>query len=343
MSLDVLTETIRDIRARLAQGEYGDEAKVSQGVVMRVLNDLDWPVFDTGVVAREYSIKSRRVDYALIGKFGRPVVLLEVKRVGRIEVGEEQLFEYAFHGGAPIVVLTDGRNWWLYFTFGQGEHRDRRFAEVDLQEGNPDRSADLLRQYLGRGAVLDGEARKRAEADLEARWRQRTADKALPAVWDRILNETDGPLVQLVRDRVEKECGVCPSGDSVIRFLRGGPVHRRRDPLPPPVPDPKPRPTPRGGASSTPVTQIGLIARAIRGLRSVRDPFVSLSDIYQSVERDARAEGMAEVWEMGTLRNSIRGNINNNLVGGSRGDGLFVRDRARTGRYALSDKGERVR
>lgn len=242
MNLDTLTQTIGDLRARLGRGEYQDEAKVSQGIVMRVLQDLGWPVFDTGVVVREYSIGGSRVDYALVGKFGKPAVLLEVKRVGKIEIGEGQLFEYAFHGGAPIVVLTDGRNWWLYFTFGQGDHRDRRFAEVDLQDGDPNRNADLLLRYLQREAVLDGEARKRAETDLEARWKQRTADEALPAIWNRILSEGEGPLVELIRQRVEAECGVSPSEDSVRRFLLSVPVHGSHDPLPQAVqaPDPKP-------------------------------------------------------------------------------------------------------
>lgn len=349
MSLDALTETIGDIRARLGRGEFGDEAKVSQGIVMRVLQDLGWPVFDTGVVVREYTIQGRRVDYALVGKFRKPAVLLEVKRVGKIEVGEQQLFEYAFHGGAPIVVLTDGRNWWFYFTLGQGDYRDRRFAEVDLQGGDPSRNADRLLRYLEREAVLDGEARKRAEADLEGRWRQRTAEEALPSVWNRILSETDGPLIQLVRERVEADCGVSPSADSVRRFLGGVPVHGRHDsppPPPPPLPPPnrKRSPTPPGRPSpGEKITQTGLIVRAIRGLRSARDPFVSLGDIYERVEREARAAGMAGVWEMGTLRNSIRGNINNNVVGGPRGDGFFIRHASRKGCYALSDKGERVR
>ena len=349
MSLDTLTETIGDLRARLGRGEYGDEAKVSQGIVMRVLQDLGWPVFDTGVVVREYSIRGRRVDYALVGKFGKPTVLLEVKRVGKIEAGEQQLFEYAFHGGAPIVVLTDGRNWWLYYTFGEGDHRDRRFAAVDLQDGDPRRNADLLLRYLQREAVLDGEARKRAETDLEARWKQRTAVEALPAVWNSILDETDGPLVELVRQRVESECGVSPSADSVRRFLRKVPVHGHHDPpLPPPPPLPRPNRerSPTRYESVSPggkVTQIGLIVRAIKDLRSTRDPFVSLSDIYERVERETRAAGMAEVWKMETLRNSIRGSLNNNVVGGPRGDGLFLRDTSGKGRYALSDEGERVR
>lgn len=254
MSAEALTATIADIRDRLRRNEFPDEAKVSQGIVMRVLNDLDWPVFDTTVVTREYSIQGRRVDYALIGKFRTPSVLLEVKRVGNIEVGEEQLFAYAFRQGTPIIALTDGRSWRLYLTTGEGSFEDRRFAAVDLVEGDPERNASALRRYLSRESVLDGQARKRAEADLDSRWRQRKAEEALPSVWSRLAEDRGGPLVELVRSRVRDECGIAPSAESVVSFLRDTGMERRPAPIPGPVPAPRPTPTPtptppQGGAS----------------------------------------------------------------------------------------------
>lgn len=254
MSAEALTTTIADIRDRLRRGEFPDEAKVSQGIVMRVLNDLDWPVFDTTVVTREYSIQGRRVDYALIGKFRTPSVLLEVKRVGNIEVGEEQLFAYAFRQGTPIIVLTDGRSWRLYLTTGEGSFEDRRFAAVDLVEGDPEQNASALRRYLSRESVLDGRARKHAEADLDSRWRQRKAEETLPSVWKRLAEDRDGPLVELVRSRVRDECGIAPPAESVVRFLRDTPTERHPEPIPRPIlaPRPAPIPTPaQGGASFT--------------------------------------------------------------------------------------------
>lgn len=254
MSAEALTATIADIRDRLRRGEFPDEAKVSQGIVMRVLNDLDWPVFDTTVVTREYSIQGRRVDYALIGKFRTPSVLLEVKRVGNIEVGEEQLFAYAFRQGTPIIALTDGRSWRLYLTTGEGSFEDRRFAAVDLVEGDPEQNATALRRYLSRESVLDGQARKRAEADLDSRWRQRKAEEALPSVWSRLAEDRDGPLVELVRSRVQDECGIAPSAEAVVSFLQDTRMERHPAPIPRPVPAPRPAPTPtrpQGGTSFT--------------------------------------------------------------------------------------------
>lgn len=266
---DRLTETIRDIRARLGRAEYGDEAKVSQGIVTRLLSDLGWPIYDTTVVAREYSIQGRRVDYALFGRFSTPTVLLEVKRVGRIEVGEKQLFEYAFHGGTPILVLSDGREWWLYLTTGEGNYPDRRFAEANLSKDAPEKNAAILCRYLTREAVGSGEAKRRAEEALEARRNRRAAEDALPVVWRRMVNEACGRLAQLLGARVEEHCGTSPSEEAVTRFL--GNLRVDGCQIPPPSPPP-PGPDPGSGAGPHTIVLHGEVHR----FGSQRDAFVGL-------------------------------------------------------------------
>lgn len=258
MSAEALTATIADIRDRLGRNEFRDEAAVSLGIVIPVLQDLGWPVRNMTVVTPQYSIQGRRVDYALIGRYGTPSVLLEVKRVGRIEVGEEQLFAYAFRQGTPIIALTDGRRWRLYLTTGQGSFEDRCFSVVDLVEGDPEQGASALRRYLSREEVLDGQAKKHAEADLESRWHERRAEEALPSVWSRLAEDRNGPLVELVRSQVRDECGIAPSAESVVSFLQNIGMERRPTPtptpIPRPVPAPRPAPTPtppQGGASFT--------------------------------------------------------------------------------------------
>lgn len=244
MSAEALTTTIADIRDRLTRNEFRDEAAVSLGIVIPVLQDLGWPVRDMTVVTPQYAIQGRRVDYALIGRYSTPSVLLEVKRVGNIEVGEEQLFAYAFRQGTPIIVLTDGRSWRLYLTTGEGSFEDRRFASVDLVEDDPEQGASALRRYLSRESVLDGQARKHAETDLDSRWRQRKAEEALPSVWSRLAADRGGPLVELVRSQVRDECGITPSAESVVSFLRDAPTERHPEPIPRPILAPRPAPTP---------------------------------------------------------------------------------------------------
>jgi hypothetical protein len=48
-------DDLLDIRTGIKAGRYVNEATVSQGIVQRLLNALGWPVYNTEVVAPEYS------------------------------------------------------------------------------------------------------------------------------------------------------------------------------------------------------------------------------------------------------------------------------------------------
>lgn len=234
MSSEGLAVTIAEIRGGLDRGEFPDEAAVSQGIVMPVLQALGWPVFAPKVVRKEYPIRSRKVDYALFGQLDTPSVLIEVKRVGNAAKGEEQLFEYAFNQGAMILVLTDGKSWSLYFAAGGGRYQDRRFAKADLPDDPPEVSAKTLSRYLDYETVCSDEARRRAQAAYESGRKQRTADETLPVAWSRLVSEPNASLIETLASAVESECTVRPTNESVIAFLDGlsAPV------LPKPVPRP---------------------------------------------------------------------------------------------------------
>ena len=108
MSLEV---DIQDIQNGLKAGRYPNEAAVSQGIILRLLSRLGWHIFDSTHVGPEYALGGRRVDYALCCPPSRPAILIESKDVGLASGGERQLFEYAFHEGIPMAVLTDGQEW----------------------------------------------------------------------------------------------------------------------------------------------------------------------------------------------------------------------------------------
>lgn len=105
-----LQEHIEQIRAGIRTGRFANEAAVSQGIVLRLLQALDWPTYDTQVVCPEHSLSGRRVDFALCHPANRPVAFVEVKQIGQGDGAERQLFEYAFHEGIPLAILTDGHN-----------------------------------------------------------------------------------------------------------------------------------------------------------------------------------------------------------------------------------------
>ena len=219
---DRLTPTIEDLAKGIAAGSFRSEAEISQGVVKRVLNDLGWPVFDMQVVAPEFKIGTRKVDYALCQPPGKAAILVEVKDLGKADgKGQKQLFEYCFHQGVPIAVLTDGRTWSFFFPAGQGSYEERLFAHIDLLDDDHNDAAKTLARYLDVDDVKTQTARKRAERDYEAARFQQQAASKYASVWQRLLSGPEPRLLELFSEEVEGATGVRPDRERAEEFIRG--------------------------------------------------------------------------------------------------------------------------
>ena len=216
----MIRETVDRIRASLRSGQFTNEASVSQGAVLPVLQELDWPVFNTSVVVPEYSVESGRVDYALCDGEGRPKIFLEVKRVGQGDAGDRQLFEYAFHQGVPMAVLTDGQEWSFYLPGAEGRYEERRVYKLDVLERSPDESVDRLRRYLQYQRVTSGEALSAARSDYKDAARVRQIASSMPKAWNDLLSGADELLVELLADKVADLCGYQPDPDACSQFIQ---------------------------------------------------------------------------------------------------------------------------
>lgn len=217
-----LTLQIEEIRDRLTRGDFANEAQISQGVVMRLLNTLGWDIWDLKVVISEFPIKRRKVDYALCHPPGKPSVLVEVKDVGKANAkGEEQLFDYCFKQGVPLAVLTDGRSWGFFFPAGQGSYQERRFAMVDLVNDDAAEGAKRISRYLAFETVRSGEAHRRAHDDYYAFRQQSEAAANFETVWADLLREPPEILKDWFCKEVERTSGVRPDLRRVEEFIRG--------------------------------------------------------------------------------------------------------------------------
>jgi hypothetical protein len=74
-----LETTLTDIIARLRQGRFPNEQAISQGIVLRVLQELGWDTWDTAVVWPEYQTGQGRADVDNLSEFlaalGKPVIV----------------------------------------------------------------------------------------------------------------------------------------------------------------------------------------------------------------------------------------------------------------------------
>jgi predicted type IV restriction endonuclease len=132
-----LESQLTDIVARLRQGRFQNEQAVSQAIVLPILRELGWDIFDTALVWPEYQTGEGRADFALCHPPSKPAEFIEVKPPGKAEDGVRQALEYAFHTGVPFIVLTDGRTWSFYLPAEQGSYEDRRVYKLDLFECLP--------------------------------------------------------------------------------------------------------------------------------------------------------------------------------------------------------------
>jgi hypothetical protein len=215
-----LRDRIDDIRGAIRSGRFGNEASISQGIVLPLLQSLDWPIFDTSIVSPEYALEGSRADYALCHPAGKPIAFIEVKRLGQSDGAEKQLFEYAFHKGVQLAILTDGQEWNFFLPAEQGDYGERRVYKLDIVEREIEESVRRLTRYLMYESVRGGEAIDAARDDYRNAARQRQMIDTMPHAWASLLQDGDELLLELLADRVESLCGYKPDADAVANFLK---------------------------------------------------------------------------------------------------------------------------
>jgi len=216
MALDT---TLPDITARLRQGKFSNEQAISQGIVLRLLQELGWDTWDTTVVWPEYQTGEGRVDFALCHPPSKPAIFIEVKQPGKAEDGIRHALEYAFHTGVPFIVLTDGKTWSFYLPAEQGSYEERRVYKLDLFERSPGESTETLSLYLARARIESGEALETARREYRSRHRLSQARAAIPEAWRELVEKGNEDLVELLASAVELKAGVRPDNNDVAEFL----------------------------------------------------------------------------------------------------------------------------
>lgn len=223
MSSSGLEEALAKARATLVSGLVTNEAGVQAAVIRPLLRELGWDDADPQQWQVEYQVDSGRVDEALLGPLGKPLVFIEAKKQGNLSVkAEDQLFGYAANKGVPILVLTDGDTWDLYLSMAAGEPAERRFAHLTLTESDDLGSvARHLREFIAREAVLSGRGDDAAKARLKQVEDREIGKRGLEPAWMDLLREPDDMLRDLLIERVEQRVGARPTHEDAERFLRG--------------------------------------------------------------------------------------------------------------------------
>ena len=197
-----LEAKLTEIQGRLTPEHFPSEAAVSQGIVLPILRELNWDTDNPMVVRPEYTAGRGRADFALCDDSGNPKVFIEVKGLGGVtEKAVEQVMQYAFRVGVPIVVLTDGRTWTFYLPAeGGSSYEAKRAFKLDVLEHSPQKSSEVLQRYLEESRVVSGEAFETARMIfLLEKYR-----KDEPDMWEKMVDEAIAKFMRALRFLAEE-------------------------------------------------------------------------------------------------------------------------------------------
>ncbi|MCX7832585.1 MAG: type I restriction enzyme HsdR N-terminal domain-containing protein [Ignavibacteria bacterium] len=214
-----LKEFIQDLQNKK---DFPDsEEATKQGIILPILSFLKWNIFNTNEVFPEYSVESNRVDYVLRDTKGENKVFIEVKNC-RIDlnVHQEQLLNYSFKQGVKLAVLTNGLSWWFYLPLKEGDWEQRKFYTIEITEQQADEICQNFELYLQKEEVLSDKAYKNAESVFEGKQKQNKIENTLPKAWNKIWEEQNEELVNLISSTTAKLCGFTPDDETVKKFIK---------------------------------------------------------------------------------------------------------------------------
>jgi predicted type IV restriction endonuclease len=209
---DIVDNHIDALRAR-------DEEAVKQTIVLRLLALADWKIFNSQEVTPEYSVGSKKVDYAL--QIDNEIqVFVEVKKlIEPLETNQKQLMDYCEENPVNLAVLTNGRHWWLYLPSWKGSWEEKRFCTLDLVDDAQSHVQKRLKDFLLRDRVIDGKAVRFARAECNKQLNAYTAKKAILEAWNRIIQSPHDGLINLIMQEATDIIKKAPEEHLVREFL----------------------------------------------------------------------------------------------------------------------------
>ena len=223
-----MREILSDIRNLLNSIKYKNEEQVRFSLVARILQKLDWDIWDPEQVYTEYRTNqkgdTRKVDLALFCNGNNPSIFIEVKSSDKLNnsvqlaESETQLKDYNADLTALFTILTDGNQWRFYYSQEGGFFSEKCFKILKLVDDDIDDIESAFLTYLKRDVVLNGKAKNEAHDRLLLNRSQKIMDESLPQAKREI---EDGliTLVDALKKIVEKK-GFIITDEEALKFIK---------------------------------------------------------------------------------------------------------------------------
>jgi hypothetical protein len=246
-----MKDALLDIRAKLEERAYKNEEHVRLNLVLRILGELGWSIWNPKEVNAEFVVApdedKTKVDLAIFLTSYTPVVFMEIKAVGQLsgklpEI-EKKLRDYNRNNTALFSIITDGQEWRFYFSQTGGEFSQKCFKVVHLLRDETEDIEKSFRSFLSKFEIGSGNAQREAEGYLQLSQKQRVIEDCLPLA-RRLIQEPPFPSLPEVLIRLVKERGFTLSNEQAITHIRGA-VEKNDAADPIETPSKQTSPTPR--------------------------------------------------------------------------------------------------
>ena len=217
----------------LSKNLYKNEEHVRLSLVARLMQALDWNIWDPVEVHSEFAPvpteDQTKVDLALFLTPYIPTIFIEVKSVGKLEGNisniEHQMRDYNRNNTAPFSIITDGRKWRFYFSQTGGEFSQKCFKTLDILEDSIDELERNFTIFLSKDEIQSGDAENSAKKYLELNQKQRLLEDALPKARRLILEPPYPSLPQALKD-IALGSGLSVTLDEVAAFIQNSDATR---------------------------------------------------------------------------------------------------------------------
>lgn len=223
-----MKDALLDIRAKLDERAYKNEEHVRLNLVLRVLGELGWSIWDPKEINAEFVVApgedKTKVDVAIFLNNYTPVVFMEIKALGQLsgklpEI-EKQLRDYNRNNTALFSIITDGQEWRFYFSQTGGEFSHKCFKVVNLLRDEIEDVEKNFRSFLSKTEISCGNAQREAEGYLQLSQKQRVIEDCLPLA-RRMIQDPPYPSLPEALIKQVKDRGFNLTTDEATRLIQG--------------------------------------------------------------------------------------------------------------------------
>ena len=197
-----------------------DEASVKQAIVLKILALLGWDPFDVNEIQPEYSTKKQKIDFVLKQNNSFEVFLIVKKGLDNFKAHIETLLETSQKSNAKIAIYTNGLSWWFFLPSAEGTIDDKRFWSIDAGKEKIEIIARRLNDFLSKDSVIKGGSVKLAEEICNKRKEVMLINEYLPKAWEKVINEPEVYLVDVISEVTKGLCGYKPKREKVMEFVK---------------------------------------------------------------------------------------------------------------------------